>query len=69
MMPNQSRGCVKSVGAKIGNDQILVMTRFDEMSRRIRWSENEFLHSLSLQPTPVGVVSSASRTTSLFRRG
>jgi len=49
--PNQSRGCVKSAGAKIGNDQILVVTHFDEMSRRIRWSKNEFSHSLSLQRT------------------
>jgi hypothetical protein len=27
------------------------MTRFDESSRRIEWSENEFSHRLSLQPT------------------
>ena len=26
------------------------MTRVDEMSRRIQWSENEFSHSLSLEP-------------------
>ena len=57
--PNQSRGCVKTLGSKIGNDQILASAHFDEMSRRIGWSKNEFLHRLSLQPTPVGVVSSA----------
>jgi len=44
---NKSRGCVKSVGVKFGNDQIFDMKNFDEVSRRIEWSKNEFSHSLS----------------------
>jgi hypothetical protein len=32
MMPNTSRGCVKSVGAKFGNDQIFDMANFDEVA-------------------------------------
>lgn len=44
---------------KVGNDQIFDMTNVDEMNRRIQWSENEFSHSLSLQPTPVGAGMSA----------
>jgi ankyrin repeat protein len=35
------------------------MTHFDETSRRIRWSENEFSHSLSPEPTAVGAGRSA----------
>jgi hypothetical protein len=35
------------------------MTHFDEMGRRIGWSENEFSRSLSPEPTAVGAVSSA----------
>jgi hypothetical protein len=58
-MPNKSRGCVKSIGAKFGNDQISDMENFDEMSRRIKWSKNEFLHRLSPQPTRDGAFSSA----------
>ena len=42
--------CVKSADTKIGNDQIFDMRRFDESSRRIRWSENEFSHRLRLKP-------------------
>ena len=57
--PNTSRGCVKTPALNFGNDQILVMRNFVKMSKRIRWSENEFSHSLSLEPTPVGAVSSA----------
>ena len=57
--PNQSRGCVKSADTKFGNDHIFNMANFDETSRWMRWSKNEFLHRLSLQPTPVGRLSSA----------
>ena len=63
MPPNKSRGCVKSVGVKFGNDQILDMENFDEVSRRIEWSKNEFSHSLSLQATRDGRSSSASQFT------
>jgi hypothetical protein len=59
MLPNTARGCVKSVGVKFGNDQIFVMENFDEVSRRIEWSQNEFSHSLSPEPTAVGPFSSA----------
>jgi hypothetical protein len=38
---------VKTPEWKFGNDQIFDMQNFDEMSRRIRWSENEFSHSLT----------------------
>jgi hypothetical protein len=38
---------VKSAGVKFGNDQFLDMANFDEMSRRIQWSEIEFSHSLA----------------------
>ena len=44
---NTSRGCVKTPAPNFGNDQILVMSNFDKMSRRIQWSENEFSHSLN----------------------
>ena len=57
--PNKSRGCVKNIAAKFGNDQIFDMGNFDEMSRRIEWSKNEFSHRLSPEPTAVGAVSSA----------
>ena len=56
MTPNTSRGCVKTPALNFGNDQILVMRNFDKMSRRIRWSVNEFSHSLSLEPTASIVV-------------
>jgi hypothetical protein len=59
--PNKSRGCVKSIGAEFGNDQIFDMGNFDETSRRIEWSKNEFSHRLSLQATRDGAFSSASR--------
>jgi hypothetical protein len=59
MRPNKSRGCVKSVGVKFGNDQIFDMENFDEVSRRIEWSKNEFSHSLAPEPTAVGAVRSA----------
>ena len=52
-MPNHARGCVKSVGVKFGNDQIFDMENFDEVSRRIEWSKNEFSHKLSPEPTAV----------------
>jgi len=42
---------VKSPGLKFGNDQIFRMARFDESSRWIGWSKNEFSHSLALEPT------------------
>jgi hypothetical protein len=48
---NQSRACVKSTLSKSGNDQFFDMKSFDEMSRRIQWSKNEFSHSLSPKPT------------------
>ena len=57
--PNKSRGCVKTNGDRFGNDPFCDMGNFDKMSRRIRWSKNEFSHSLSPEPTAVGVVSSA----------
>ena len=63
MMPNKSRGCVKSADMKFGNDQIFDMTNFDETSRWMGWSKNEFSHSLSLQATRGDVSSSASRFT------
>ena len=50
---------MKRVGVKFGNDQIFDMENFDEVSRRIEWSKNEFSHSLSLEPTAVGACSSA----------
>jgi hypothetical protein len=56
---SKSRGCVKSIGVKFGNDQIFDMANFDETSRRIEWSKNEFSHRLSLEPTPVVALSSA----------
>jgi hypothetical protein len=51
--PNHARGRVKTPDTKFGNDQIFDMVNFDETGRRIQWSENEFLHSLALEPTPV----------------
>jgi len=50
--PNDARACVKTSVSKFGNDQILAVSDFDEMSRRIEWSEIEFSHSLALQRTP-----------------
>jgi hypothetical protein len=64
MWSNKSRGCVKSIGVNFGNDQIFDMANFDERSRRIEWSKNEFSHRLSLQATRDGRLSSASRFTS-----
>ena len=50
---NPARDCVKTPGAKFGNDPIFAVSDFDEMSRRIEWSEIEFSHSLALQrPRP-----------------
>src|ERR1035441_6851563 len=54
MMFNQSRGCVKTVSSKFGNDQFFDMRSFVAMSRRIKWSKNEFSHSLSPEPTAGG---------------
>src|ERR1039457_7109516 len=54
--PNKSPGCVKSADSKIGNDPKRVMANFDEVSRRIRWSKNEFSHRLTPEPTAVGAV-------------
>jgi hypothetical protein len=51
--PNQSSGCVKTVLSKFGNDQFLDMGSDVETSRRIQWSEIEFSHSLSSEPTAV----------------
>jgi hypothetical protein len=39
------------------------MTHFDETSRWMEWLKNEFSHSLSPEPTPVGAGSSAARFT------
>jgi hypothetical protein len=52
---------VKSIGVKFDNDQIFDMANFDETSRRIEWSKNEFSHRLSLHATRDGRLSSASR--------
>src|SRR5258706_11956554 len=49
--PNHTRVYVKTQSAKSVNDPKFDMTRFDEVSRRIRWSENEFSHGLALQRT------------------
>ena len=51
MMPNKSRGCVKSADANFGNDPIFDMRNFDESSRWIGLSKDEFSHSLALEPT------------------
>jgi hypothetical protein len=45
--PNGARGCVKSADGKFGDDQIFDMENFDEISRWIGWSKNEFSHSLA----------------------
>jgi hypothetical protein len=50
--PNTARGCVKSADANFGNDQIYDMRHFDETSRWMEWSKNEFSHRLSPEPTP-----------------
>ena len=50
---------MKTTDAKFGNDQFCVVLNFDEMSRWILWSENEFSHNLSPEPTAVGAVHSA----------
>ena len=52
--PNKSRGCVKTVSSRFGNDQFFDMKSFVEMSRRIQWSRNEFSHRLSPEPAAVG---------------
>lgn len=44
--PNTARACVKSVGMNFGNDHIFDMANFDETSRWMGWSKNEFSHSL-----------------------
>jgi multidrug transporter EmrE-like cation transporter len=49
--PNTARGCVKSADLKFGNDQIFAARHFDETSRWIGWSKNEFSHRLALEPT------------------
>jgi len=59
---------VKTPGCKSGNDPILVMEHFDEMSRRIRWSKNEFSQSLSPEPTAVGACRSAVAVHATSRR-
>lgn len=61
--PNKTRACVKTPGVKFGNDQILDMESFDEMSRRIEWSKNEFSHRLTLRATRDDASSSATRFT------
>jgi len=54
MTPNKTRACVKSTDTKFGNDHIFDMANFDESSKWIEWSKNEFSHSLSLQATRAG---------------
>ena len=46
---------MKRTDGKFGDDQIFDMENFDEISRWIGWSKNEFSHSLSLQATRDGV--------------
>jgi hypothetical protein len=55
--PNKSRACVKSADLKFGNDHIFDMANFDESSRWMGWSKNEFSHRLSLQATRDGAFS------------
>jgi hypothetical protein len=57
--PNKARACVKSADMKFGNDQIFDMRNFDESSKWIGWSKNEFSHRLALGPTAVGRPDSA----------
>jgi hypothetical protein len=45
------------------------MTHFDEVPRRIRWSEIEFSHRLSPEPTPIAPLVPHSRRRFLVRRG
>jgi hypothetical protein len=47
--PPKSRGFVKTPDPKFGNDQLCDMVNFDETSRRIQWSKNEFSHRLALE--------------------
>jgi len=54
LTPNHTPGRVQTSLSKSGNDQFFDMKNFDETSRRIRWSENEFSHSLALQRTAAG---------------
>jgi hypothetical protein len=42
---------VKSADLKFGNDHIFDVAKFDETSKWMEWSKNEFSHSLSLQAT------------------
>jgi len=63
MWSNKSRACVKSADTNVGNDQFFDMGNFDESSRWMGWSKNEFSHSLSLQATRDDALSSASRFT------
>lgn len=46
---------MKSDDMNYGNDQISVVKHFDEASRWMGWSENEFSHSLVLEPTATTV--------------
>jgi hypothetical protein len=62
---NNSRGCVKTVLSKFGNDQFCDMRYVVEVSRRIRWSKNEFSYSLSPEPTPMTLLFPPSRLTRL----
>jgi hypothetical protein len=63
--------CVKNIGVKFGNDQILDMENFEETSRRIAWSKKEFSHSLSPEPTAVtalvAIHAASRRWLSFFR--
>ena len=59
MQPNKSRGRVKRADVEIGSDAKYVMANYDEMSRRIEWSKNEFSHRLTPEPTSIGAFCSA----------
>jgi hypothetical protein len=54
---------VKSADSNFGNDQIFDMTHFDETSRWMEWSKNEFSHRLSPEPTPIALFVPPSRLT------
>lgn len=54
MLPNNSRGSVKTHGDKSGNDPFCDMGNLDEMSSQTRWSKHGFSHNLSPDPTAVG---------------
>jgi len=62
--PNKSRGCVKSVGVKFGNDQILDMENFDEVSRRLNGRKMSFHTGSRRSQPPLPLAVPLSRFTS-----